>query len=67
VNSNLVVDDSHDFQSLYHSTVNQSKGVHNYSKDLELRIQGEGQLLGLEDSLLKRSKNTVNHFTHTAT
>jgi hypothetical protein len=52
-----------EFESLYRATLNNSKGSHKFSKSHELRILGAGQFLGLQDSLLKRSKNTKNYFS----
>ena len=51
------------FKNYLRSTVNNSQKVQIFSKDHELRILGEGQFLGLEDALLKRSKRTKSYFT----
>lgn len=54
------------YKSLYHSTVNKSKHAHKFSKELELRILGSGQFLGIEDALLKHAKNKSDFFSNTA-
>ena len=43
--------------------MNNSQKVQTFTKDHELRILGEGQFLGLEDALLKRSKHINSYFT----
>ena len=55
------------FKSLYHSTINKTKTTHRFAKELELRILGGGQFLGIEDALLKPSnKNKKEYFSNTA-
>ena len=58
--------DINPFKSLYHSTINKSKLAHRFAKDLELRILGSGQFLGIEDALLKHSKDKLDYFSNTA-
>lgn len=60
VESNLPRTDSHELSKAPHSV----KTTCTFSKEHELRIVGEGQLLGVEDALLKRSKNTKNYFSN---
>jgi hypothetical protein len=46
--------------------INDSSKVHKFAKEHELRILGNGQFIGLEDALLKMSKNSKNYFSQTA-
>ena len=52
-----------DYKSFLRATKNNSQKVQTFTKNHELRILGEGQFLGLEDALLKRSKHTKSYFT----
>lgn len=60
VESTMKRTDSHELFKAPHNT----RSINTFSKEHELRILGEGQLLGVEDALIKRSKNTKNYFTN---
>lgn len=46
------MNDFDQYRTMYHTVVNNSKKVHNMFKELEIKVIGSGQLLGIEDAVL---------------
>lgn len=51
---------------MYHSAINNAKVMHTLAKDLEMRILGVGQFLGIEDSLINDKTSKTQVYSNTA-
>lgn len=54
------------YRTMYHTVVNNAKKVHTTSKEVEIKVIGSGQLLGIEDAILKSSNKKIADFRYTA-
>jgi CRP-like cAMP-binding protein len=54
------------YRSAYHQLVNNSKKVHSVSREIEIKVVGSGNLLGVEDAVLNNSNKKINNYSYSA-